>query len=610
MTINKKNSPIKTYLAKDYSTFKSELLKYSKTFFFDKMQDFSEASIGGLFLDMAAAVGDNLSFYLDHQFRETIWSDAVELANVEKMVQNSGVKIVGASPSTVDLEFYIEVPAISDGYKKVPDETALPVILEGTVLLSKNGVPFTTIEDLDFSKKDRFNNLLATIVSGDTDDDGLPSTFILKRKVTAVSGRIYVESFSFDSNYVPYRTSTLSNPSVSEVLSVIDSEGDYWYEVESLTQDTAYVGILSVNEDNDLVKANFKIVPAPKRYILNTNIQSRNSTLLFGSGDPTITDDDAFPDASKYALPLYGKTAMTRFSLDPNSLMRSRTMGVTPVATTLTVTYRAGGGVNHNVGVNSIRTLSTLKIDFKNGASPGAAAGVRASIDVTNPSPAVGGSQPPTIDTLRAMIPAARNMQSRIVTKNDLLSRVYSLPSKFGSVHKASARQNSNNQFSTLLYVLSRDTSGRLIYSPDSLKKNLKLYLNDYRLISDAIDIVDASILNIGIKVGIVVDPDANSQDVVKTVIARLQTMFNTSKMQIDQSIVLSELTYKIINVQGVLSLTNLEITNLFGEIDDISYSSIFYDVKSNTKKGIVICPPGSIFEIKYPNLDIVVSTN
>jgi hypothetical protein len=610
MAGQRKINPTRNYLAKDYSALKNDLLKYAKTFFADKIQDFSEASVGGLLLDMAASVGDNMSFYLDHQFRETLWSDAVEISNIERMIRNSGVKIVGASPSTVDVTFYIEVPAVEESGRREPDRSSLPIIQEGTVLSSRDGVPFSTIENLDFAETDKFGNLSASVIVGDVDSSGQPITFILSKNITAVSGRIYVEAFNFGPEYVPYRTITLNNTDISEIISVVDSGGDEWYEVESLTQDTAYVGIININDDKNIVKKNLKIVPAPKRFITSTDLQSRTMRLQFGSGDPSLLDDDVFPDPSKLVVPLYGRKTISRFSIDPNSLLKSRTMGIAPASTTLIVTYRAGGGTQHNVSSNSIRSIKTLRIDFKNGATASVASSVRASLDVTNQTPATGGGTAPTIDELRSLIPAARNMQSRIVTKIDLLSRVYSLPSKFGSVYRAGIRQNPNNPLSTQLFVLSKDNSGRLIVSPDTLKQNLRTYINEYRLISDAIDIVDAAIVNYTISISIIPAPDVNVADVIKNVISSVQTLLDTRKIQIDQPIIIADIMSTIINVPGVLSLTRLEFFSLNGTHDGREYSNVFFDIQSNIIKGLIVGPPGSIFELKYPNFDIVVSTN
>lgn len=609
MAANTKKSPIRSYLAKDYNDFRSELLQYAKTFFPDKIQDFSEASVGGLMLDMAAAVGDNMSYYLDHQFRELSWSEAVEVQNVERLLRNNGVKIIGATPATVTLTFFIEVPATNSAGRTVPDRTSLPVILENTVVDSSNGVSFSTIEDLDFADSDRFGNLFAKVQVGETSSSGIPLTFILSRNVVAVSGRIYTEQFTFPSSYQPFRTVQLTNANVSEVVRCSDTDGNSWYEVDSLTQDTVFLGVINKDDDNNLVRESLEVVPAPRRFITNVNLQSRKTTLQFGGGDPTFADDDVFPDPSKLSLPTYGRRTVPKFSLDPNSLLRSKTLGISPVSTTLTVTYRAGGGIDHNVGVNTIRSIRSIRIEFRNSPAASIASSVRASLDVLNSSPATGGAPAPTIDQLRPLIPAARNAQQRVVTKADLIARVYSLPSKFGSVFRAGVRSNPNNPLASQLFVMSRNESGKLIQSPDTLKRNIQKYLNEYRLISDAIDVVDARVINYSVNVSIIPTPDANVNNVIRDVILVIQERLSIRNFQIDQSLQISDIVNAVINVPGVLSITRLDFQGLRGQVDGREYSDVYFDINANVIKGLIIGPPGSIFELRYPNFDIVVST-
>lgn len=608
MAANKK-PPIRSYLAKDYNDFRGELLKYAKTFFPDKIQDFSEASVGGLMLDMAAAVGDNMSYYLDHQFRELSWSDAVEVSNIERLLRNNGVKIVGASPSTATVTFYIEVPITTTANIVVPDRTSLPTVLEGTIVESTNGVSFSTVEDLDFAETDKFGNLFAKVQIGDTTSSGIPLTFILSREVVVVSGKVYTEQFTFNSNYEPYRTVSLVNADVSEVISISDSDGNSWYEVESLTQDTVFLGVVNKDDDNNLVKESLEIVPAPKRFLVSTSLQSRRSTLQFGGGDPNYADDDVFPDPSKLSLPTYGRSTIPRFSLDPNSLLRSKTMGISPSGTTLTVSYRAGGGTSHNVGVNAIKSIRTVKIEFRNSSASSISTSVRASLDVRNLVPATGGAQAPTLDQMRILIPASRNAQQRIVTKADLIARVYSIPAKFGRVFRAGVRSNPNNPLASQLFILSRDENDRLIQSPDTLKKNIKKYLNEYRLISDAIDVVDARVINYSVNISVVPAPDANVNNVIRDVISAVNASFDIRNYQIDKSIQLSEVINSVINVAGVLSITRLDFQGMRGLVDGREYSDVYFDINSNIIKGLIIAPPGSIFELRYPNFDVVVST-
>ena len=609
MMASSREKPIRSYVAKEYNELRADLLRYSRTFFADKIQDFSEASVGGLMLDMAASVGDTMTYYLDHQFKELSWSEAIEVENIERLIRNAGVKIIGATPSSATLTFYVEVPSVNDRGVMVPDKTVLPIIKAGSLVESSNGIPFTTIDDLDFSETDQFGNLTATVIVSEVDDSGSPLTFIVKKDTRSVSGRLYTENFVLDSSYVPFRTISLSNPNVSEILSVVDSDQNQYYEVESLTQDTVFIGAKNYSSDAGLVEQIMELVPAPRRFVQNVNLQSRSSTLQFGGGDLGTTDDDIFPDPSKLSLPLYGRPTVPRFTLDPNSLLRSNTLGITPSNTTLTVTYRAGGGIDHNVGAGSIKTIRELLVEFKGGPTQPLAVSVRASIDVRNAAEASGGARAPTIDELRAVVPAARNAQNRIVTKSDLVARIYSIPSKFGRVFRASARPNPNNPLATQLVVLCRNSENLLTPAPDSLKRNIKRYINEYRLISDAIDVIDARIINYGITVGFVPAPDTNSLEVVKTVIQKIRSLLDIKNFQIDQVIQTSDIINAIITTPGVMSFTRLEFQNINTSVEDREYSNVYFDFQENNQKGMIVPMPGSIFELKYPEYDIVVIT-
>ena len=128
------------FIARDFESIRSELLTNARIYFPDKIQDFSEASVGGMFLDFAATVGDSLSFYLDHSFRELDPVRSVEPQNIITHLRNAGVEIVGASPSVVSLEFTITVPSEEVSGVFLPKLSAMPVLLAGTQASSFSGV--------------------------------------------------------------------------------------------------------------------------------------------------------------------------------------------------------------------------------------------------------------------------------------------------------------------------------------------------------------------------------------------------------------------------------------------------------------------------------------
>lgn len=600
--------PVKTrsYLNKDFDGFRADLLRYAQTFFPDRIKDFSESSMGGLFLELASYVGDVNSFYLDHQFNELSPETAVETKNLERHIRSAGVEITGASPATVTVDLYVAVPAELSGTTYRPQASALPIILQGTVFKSRTGVAFELTDDVDFSEVDDDGNLKAIVQVDVASSAGIPQSYILKLSGTAISGTSATQTFSIPDTFVPFRTVTLSKENVTEIIRVTDSEGNIYYQVDALSQDSVFKGILNVSSDNSLVKENLEVIPAPYRFIKKMSLQTGLTTLQFGGGNADSTDDDIVPDPSELSLPLYGKKTFSRFSLDPNKLLQTKTLGITPVNTTITVVYRYGGGLSHNVSSDTIRSISKLNMKFAGIPTSAVAATVRSSVDVRNPSAARGGDNALTLEELRAKVPAARNAQSRIVTREDLLARIYTMPSNFGRVFRAGVRSNPDNPLASQLFIISRDNKQMLTTSPDTLKLNLRTYLDQFRLISDAIDILDAQIVNIGIQFQIATSPESNRSGVVQSIMSELKLYFNIKNFQIDQPISLSDILNIMINTPGVVSVIDYKIFNNRGTILERVYSEIGYDIEGNTVKGLVIPPPGGIFELKYPDYDII----
>lgn len=597
----------KTYLAKDFAGFRSDLLTYARNYFGDQIQDFNEASLGGMFLELAAYVGDSMSFYLDHQFNELDPGTAVESANIQAHARNAGVKAIGAAPAVANVTFYIEVPAsLSDSGEYLPLNSALPVIGAGTVLSSNSGIRFRLDSELDFGETDKYGTLYAAYVVGELADDGNPATFILNRTIECVSGETRVEYFTIPDNFIPFRKITLANPDVTQIIEVTDSDSDQYYEVESLTQDVVYKRIKNYGYDEDLVSESIQVTPAPKRFTARMDISSRLTTIEFGSGDATSLDDDILPDPSELALPLYGKRTLSRFSIDPSSLLQTKTLGTAPRNTTLTVTYRYGGGLNHNVASNSIRTVQSLVIDFPRSPTLAVSNAVITSLDARNNEEARGGASAMSLEDLRAQIFAARNQQSRIVTQEDLISRIYTLPSNFGRVFRASVAKSTDNPLASRLYLVAKNSAGELTHTSDTLKKNLSTYLNEFRLVSDAVDILDATVINYKVNFSIICTPNSNKNVVVSNVIVALRDRLDRKYYQIDQPVIEAELINTIINVSGVLSLVDLTLTNLTGNILDRTYSDFAVDMQKSKINGLYLGPQGSIFELKYPDFDII----
>ena len=598
------------YLSRDFDGFRSTLLDYARQYYPDRIQDFSEASVGGLFLDMAAYVGDNLSFYLDHLYGELNPETAVETVSLQRALRNSGVEINGSSPATVQVTAYIEVPTVSPNDDE-PNMSLLPIIKEGTIFTSDSGIPFTLIEDISFlvdpDEDGSYDiNPLVKKRIGRRRPNGDIVSYYLTLEGLCVSGRETQETFTLGS-FTPFRRIMLSQPNVTEIVKVYDDLGNTYYEVGSLSHDVVYKNVLNSSSDSDLVKDGLRIIPAPYRFVKITDLATRKSTLVLGGGSSSTLEDDIIPDPSEFALPLpYSKT-IKRAALNPEKLLTTNTLGVTGVDTNLTIIYRYGGGLSHNVEPNSLTGITTLKIVFPMNPPNSDAVKVRNTLEVGNVNAASGGEDALTPRELIALIPSVKNAQERIVTKQDLLARVYTMPSNLGRVFRASVAPNPNNPLSSQLFIISRDNNQRLIMSPDSLKVNLRKYLNAYRMISDAIDILDAQVIDLQLRFTVVIDPSLNRTTVLSTVLTKLQKQFEVSKMYIDQSIIISDVVNTIYSTQGIVAVDSVNFNNVSGIVDNRVYSDISFDVKGNTKRQMIFPPVGGIFEIRYPVDDIIV---
>jgi len=612
----------RTFLARDFEGFRAQLIESARIFYPDKIQDFSEASLGGLLVDLAATVGDTMSFYLDHQFRELDPSRAVEFSNIATHIRNAGVKIKGAAPAAGKATLSFTVPSesyIDENFETAyrPKESALPYIFEETILESSNGITFNLVEDIDFSEKNVLGQLVAAKSVKEV-SNGVPKNWTLSREVDVISGTETVETFVIEDVHEPFREILLGNQNVTEVLSVFDSDGNEYFEVESLSQDTVFESVKnSRREDADLVPQTLEIKHAPRRFVSITSPSNFKTTLRFGSGNSLSLDDDIAPDPSELALSMYGKKTFSRFSIDPNALVDTQTLGISPRGTTITVTYRHGGGLRHNVPSGEINGFSNISLEFRKNPDPSDALSVRLSASVTNKRAASGGDNAPDTDFLRSLIAPSRNAQSRIVTKEDLIARIYTLPNRFGRVFRVGLSENSMTGTSLIVHVISLDADGNLAISPDTLKQNLSTYLNEFRLLSDAIDVVDAKVLNYKVRYEVILDKKVNKQSTLLSINRSLAEALQRRYFQIDQPIIVDDILNVIINSQGVISVNDIEIVPATGAEASAGdrfgageggriYSVHPFQAEGSVKRGILTGDVGSIFELRYPENDII----
>lgn len=610
MAIDSKRETIRSvrqrrFLNKEFDSFRADLVEYARSFYGDKIVDLSEASMGGLLMDMPAYVGDVMSFYLDHQFSELDSETAVETENIQRALRRAGVDITGASASAVFVSFFIEVPAASENGVIRPKSSTLPIIEAGSSCRAENGIEFELTHDIDFGRVDSDGNLTTPYRIGATTGAGVPLTFVLRGEGLCISGFNESESFTFN-GFVPFRRVTLSNSNVSRIVSVTDSLGNVYYQVGNLVEDVVYKAIPNTGDDSNRAESILQLLPAPYRYTTEVALGDRSTTLIFGGGDASTLEDDAVPDPSVFALPLYGKRTFPRLSLNPQKLLDTKTLGISSTDATVTVSYRYGGGLTHNVDPDTIRFVSSLVMNFPSTPPANVATAIRASVVVSNSKKAIGGLDAPTPDELKELVPLARNAQSRIVTKPDLIARVYTMPSDFGRAFRAAARSSPSNPLATQLFLICKDADEKLELASDALKDNLRIFLNGYRMISDAIDIVDARIVNFKITYEVTVDMTMNKKTVLQTINTKLRNFFSVNNFHIDQPIVMADIQNLVYNTSGVTSVNQIKLENISGFIDGRQYSDVYHDIISYTRKGASIPPPGGIFELKFPDDDII----
>lgn len=601
----KKNKDI-SYLAKDFESFRSELINYSRNHYGSRIVDFSESSVAGMFIDIASYIGDSLSYYLDHQFNELNLETAIEPKNIEALARQSGVDIRGATPATVLAKIRLVIPAKTVNGIRVVNDSYLPKILENSVFTSESGINFYLTETVDFAKRNSQDEFLLDKITVNSVKSGVIQDFIVEKEVHCSSAKVVTEKFPINNNIVPFRTITLDNTNVHNIIYIKDSAGEEYYEVDALSQDTVFIKEENSRNDVDLVPYRLKMAPAPRRFIKVTSTISGKTIIRFGSGDEDTFDEDAIPDPSDHAVTLYGdRKTFSKVAIDPNSFLTTNTLGISPRNTTLTVKYSFGGGINHNIDPGELVLINTLITEFNSSVPASIISSIRRSTTITNETPGFGGDNQPTLEQLRNIALLAKTNQKRIVTREDLLARVYSIPTNFGRVFRAAVRDNPNNQFATQLHVLTRDRSGALVLAPDSLKENLSVYLSKFRLISDAIDIVDTAIVNLSIQYIVTIERGANKTNTIQNVNVNLKQYFDIKNFQIDQPIITGEVENIILNTTGVVSLISLKFNNVFGTLDSRIYSSFSYSPSRNTDRGMIFPPPGGIFEVRYPNDDI-----
>ena len=622
-----------SYLGRDFSSIRQNLIEFAKTYFPGQYNDFNESSPGMMFVEMASYVGDVLNYYVDNQYRETLLNYAEEKKNVYNIAQSYGYKPKTAVPSTVEIEVSQQVPAKSDGSGGfVPDLDYAGVIERNGSLTSDTGVDFTLLDQVDFRVSSSLDPLEVEIIQPSSGTS--PENYLLKKKVIAKSGETIEENITFSTGK-KFDTITLNKSGVSEVISCVDSDGNSWYEVPFLAQDTVFQ-TLENTELNDPQLTQYqndtpymlRLVKSSRRFVTRVN-DDDTTELRFGAGVSDNPDEVIIPNPDNVGSALGFGVSKLDESFDPSNFMKTKTYGLAPANTTLTIKYRHGGAVEHNVRANSITQAKNINFSIDSGNLISTkVSDAEQSLSFNNPLPATGGASKETLTEIKQNALAYLNTQNRAVTRQDYITRVYSLPQKYGNIAKAFIVQDEQyetsdsgevttipNPFAMNMFLLGYDENRKLTTLNEAVKQNLKLYLSQYRILTDAINLKNAYIINVGVKFAIITQRGYNKSEVLFNCVQAVKNHFDVSKWQINQPIVLSDVAYQISLVEGVASVVpptdnnpNKELILIENKATITSgYSGNVYDVEQATKKGVVYPSlDPSIFEVKYPNQDIL----
>jgi hypothetical protein len=598
------------YINRDFSDFRARLVEYARTYFPQTYNDFSAASPGMMFMEQAAYVGDVLSFYLDNQFQETFVQYAQQTNNVFELAYMFGYKPKTTGVAQTLITLYQQVPSKLVSGQYVPDYDYALTVGENSTVTTPDGQSFLIQDKADFSVSSSQDPTTVTVyqIAGN-----IPQYYLLEKTRKAISAEIKTLSLTFGAPE-QFTTININDTNIIKVLDVIDSDGNKWYEVDHLGQEMVLDTIKNTNINDPNVNGDtpylLRLKKVARRFATRFTSLS-NLQMQFGAGAPNDVTEEITPNADNVGIGLPFEQDKLTVAYSPTNFLYTGTYGIAPSNTTLTVRYLTGGGVSSNVNSGTLTTLNKSNTKFNKVSLDGNTANyVYGSLTSTNLTAASGGKGGDTLEEIRQNSLALVASQKRSVTADDYLIRALSMPSDYGSISKALIEQPklTDNQVSTIetlnLYVLSLNSQNQLDYASSTLKNNLRTYLSQYRMIGDNIEIRDAFIINIGVDFDIIVLPEYNNSEVLLACITALQDYFRLDKWQINQPILLRDLYILLDKISGVQSVKSISISNKAGTSS--GYSQYSYDIAGATQNQVIYPSlDPSIFEVRYPNLDI-----
>jgi hypothetical protein len=594
-----------SYTVRDFQGVRSELINFTRTYYPDLVQNFNDAGIFSVMLDLNAAVTDNLNYQIDRSIQETVLQFAQQKNSIYNIARTYGLKVPGQRPSVALVDFSITVPAFGDR-----EDLRYCGILRRGSQVNGAGQPFETVYDIDFASPinaegspnrlkvpnfDASGKLINyTIVKREVVVNGITKVF--KRVITPNDSKPYLELFLPEKNVLGITSvllksgtqySTIPNP--QEFLTL---GPERWFEVDALVEDRVFVEDPTKVSDQPGIKVGVYITTSNK--FISEYTPQGYCKMTFGGGN--ISADEQLKefarDGKGFDLSRYTNNYAMGAALSPN--------------TTLFVQYRIGGGLSSNVGINTINQIGTVSFAV-NGPSESVNRSVINTLQCNNVTAAIGGANPPTTEDVRNMVAFNFAAQKRAVTVNDYNSILRTMPAQYGAPGKVAITEENNK---IRIKMLSYDANGTLTnVVSNTLKQNVANYLSNYRMINDYISIEAAETIDLAVTVDVVLDNSQNQGAIIAKTIEIVTDFFNPLVRNLGQNVNISELRRLIQSENGIVSVSDILFYNQVGGQYSSSQTSMTYaDPVTRQIQPVadtLFATPTQIYQVRYPNKDI-----
>jgi hypothetical protein len=593
-----------SYTVRDFAAIRQELIDYTRQYYPDLIDNFNDASIFSVLMDLNAAVTDNLHYHIDRSIQETVLEFAKQRSSIYNIARTYGLKIPGNRPSIAVCEISINVPVLGDR----PNPDYMGVLKAGSQFVGA-GQTFENINDVNFaSQYDSSGNPNQKVVPILDASNNVQSYNITKREVLVNGITKVFKKVITPADATPFLSLYLPERNVINVSSIIQKDGitynniptyqeflspvGKWYEVQALAEDNVFIPDPGKTTDQSNIKVG-KYIKTNNRFISEFTPENFMK-LTFGGGNTSADDQLA-------------SFAQTGVPLRINDYQNNLSLGYIPTPnTTLFIQYRVGGGLESNVGVNVINTVGNVIFDV-NGPSIEIANAVRNSIQCTNITAAIGGANPPSVEEVRNYVTFNFSSQNRAVTIGDYYSILQKMPGQFGVPAKIGILEN-NNKINVI--VLSQDVNGKMTQNvPQVLKTNIASYLSNYRMMNDYISVDTGKVIDLAFEIYVTIAKNTNQNSIISDVISKVNDYMLPQRREFGQDVLISEIKSIVQNIEGVVNISDVKVFNRVGGKYSTSQTAQKYE-DSTTKQiklidDVVYAQPTEFYQIRYSNTDI-----